>query len=86
FGVVELYRNISQPVFNDSEVQLAQSLAAQAAAAIFNARLMAETRRQAEEQSVLFQAVRDFTSALDEPAIFEAIAHHMISALGVTCC
>ncbi len=86
FGVVELYRNVSQPVFNDSEVQLAQSLAAQAAIAIFNARLMAETRRRAEEQSVLFQAVRDFTSALDEPAICEAIAHHMISALGLTSC
>jgi diguanylate cyclase (GGDEF)-like protein len=86
FGVVELYRNASQPVFNDSEVQLAQSLAAQASVAIFNARLMAETRRRAEEQSVLFQAVRDFTSALDEGAIFEAIAHHMISALGLACC
>ena len=86
FGVVELYRNASQPVFTDSEVQLAQSLAAQASVAIFNARLMAETRRRAEEQSVLFQAVRDFTSALDERAIFEAIAHHMISALGLACC
>ncbi|MBI3244326.1 MAG: GAF domain-containing protein [Chloroflexi bacterium] len=86
FGVVELYRNVSQPVFSDTEIQLAQSLAAQAAVAMFNARLLAETRRQAEEQSILFQAIRDFTSALDEDAIFSAIARHMTDALGMISC
>ena len=58
----------------------------QASLALENARLFAAQRRLAEEQRLLLMAARDFSAALSEGAVLQAIVRHMTQALAAAAC
>jgi len=58
----------------------------QAALALENARLFAAQRRRAEEQRLLLMAARDFSAALSEGTVLQAIVRHMTQALEAASC
>ena len=60
-------------VFDHQEVQLLQAFADQAAIAIHNAHLYAETRRQQHEAVALEQVAREITSSLEPNEVFRRI-------------
>ena len=64
-GVLEIVNKQDGSPFDESETQLLQALAAQAAAALTNARLYAATRRQAEEVSALLETSQAVNTTLD---------------------
>lgn len=63
FGLIELFGQTSDPPYSDSDLELAQSLAAQAAVAIENARLYAQVQRLA--------IVDELTSLYNRRGFFE---------------
>ncbi|MBM2847946.1 MAG: hypothetical protein HW418_888 [Anaerolineales bacterium] len=86
-GVIDVEYNVETPGrFTQADLELLSQFANQAAIAVENARLLAETQRRVEEQSVLFNAARDFTAGLSEEAVLQAIARHMVSALNAAGC
>jgi len=60
-------------VFDPEEVQLLQAFADQAAIAIHNAHLYAETRRQQQEAVALEHVARQITSSLERDEVFQRI-------------
>ena len=58
----------------------------QAALALENSRLFAVQRRRTEEQRLLLLAARDFSAALSERAVRQAIVRHMTHALEAANC
>jgi PAS domain S-box-containing protein len=62
--------------FTQEQIRLAESLAAQAAFAIENARLYQETQRRAGEMAALAEVGRDIAATLDLPTVLERIAAH----------
>lgn len=75
-GVLEIVNKNDQSPFDESEAELLQALASQAAAALTNARLYAATRRQAEEVSTLLETSQAVISTLDLDHRLEIIASH----------
>jgi signal transduction histidine kinase len=63
-------------VFDHQEVQLLQSFADQAAIAVHNAHLYAETTRQRQEAVALEQVAREITSSLEGDEVFRRIVDH----------
>ncbi|MEP7357251.1 MAG: GAF domain-containing protein, partial [Anaerolineales bacterium] len=57
------------------------AFAGQAALALQNARLFADQRRRTEEQRLLLAAEQDFSAALSETAVLQAIGQHMTAIL-----
>jgi diguanylate cyclase (GGDEF)-like protein len=62
------------------------AFAGQAALALQNAQLFADQRRRNEEQQLLLAAEKDFSAALSEPAVLQAIARHMTAILRCAGC
>ncbi|MCS6910108.1 MAG: diguanylate cyclase [Anaerolineales bacterium] len=62
------------------------AFAGQAALAVENARLFAETQRRAEEQRILYEATREFTAGLEEEAVLIATARRLADALQTSGC
>jgi GAF domain-containing protein len=60
-------------IFDDEEVLLLQAFADQAAIAIHNAHLYAETRRQQQEAVALEEVAREITSSLERDEVFQRI-------------
>ncbi|MBI4770267.1 MAG: diguanylate cyclase, partial [Chloroflexi bacterium] len=65
FGLISAFRDSSQPAFSDAEVQLGQSLAAQAAVALENVSLHAAERQRARELDALLTASGALLSTLE---------------------
>jgi signal transduction histidine kinase/ActR/RegA family two-component response regulator len=59
--------------FTPSEIRLVEAVANQAGAAVENARLFAENRRQVEELTVLHEVARALTGQLDRAAVLDVI-------------
>jgi len=86
-GVIDVEYNVETPGrFTQADLELLSQFANQAAIAVENARLLAETQRRAEEQTLLFNAARDFTAGLSEKAVLQAVARQMVSALNAAGC
>jgi signal transduction histidine kinase len=74
-------------VFEDNDIQLLSLFAAQAATAIENARLFAETHRQAEQLEVLHQVSQDLaviSSTLNLTTVLHRIAEYTGQIMDVT--
>jgi two-component sensor histidine kinase len=83
-GLVELINDVAPRVFTPDDIRLAQSLAAQAAVAIENARLHAETERRLREQTALREASAALSSTLDFHAVLTRITEQMGKAINAT--
>ena len=70
-------------VFGDEDVALAQTFADQAAVALENARLYAETRRRQREAEELIRVGRMLAERLDVAAVGEAIVNTLPLLMGV---
>ena len=82
-GLIEL-DDVSERKFTNDQIQLGQALADQAALAIEQARLYAESGRQLKEQIALREAGRIISSTLDLNVVLNHIAEQMGQALDVT--
>ncbi len=81
-GYVELWESRRDRVFSEAEVNLAQTLAASAAAALENARLYAAARRHAEQMRLVNEVGRDITGILDVDALVAQVCHRLEGAFG----
>jgi diguanylate cyclase (GGDEF)-like protein len=85
-GVIHVQDDTGRRRFDENDLEPLSQFARQAAVAVENARLLAETRRRADEQRLLFDAARDFAAGLDEEGVLQAVAGHMTAALRVSDC
>ncbi|HEX9926897.1 MAG TPA: ATP-binding protein [Anaerolineae bacterium] len=83
-GLLEIVDEQVVREFDEQEVTLAQLLANQAASAIANSRLYAETRQQLKEQTALREAIAIISSTLDLKTVLTHIAEQMCRAIDVT--
>jgi GAF domain-containing protein/ActR/RegA family two-component response regulator len=67
--------------FTEEELQLMESIAGQAGAAIENARLFADNQRRLEELSLLYELSRAVTGQLDRRALVETIYRQLSRVL-----
>jgi GAF domain-containing protein len=72
-GFVELWDSRSQRRFTEAEVALAQTLINQAAVAVDNARLFAETQRRLNELTLLYDVAVAAASTLDLDTILQSV-------------
>ncbi|HLW13097.1 MAG TPA: GAF domain-containing protein [Casimicrobiaceae bacterium] len=68
--------------FDDAQVHLLSTIAASMGVALENARLLAETQRNARESSALSDVGRDLSSTLDLATVMDRIAGHAKEMLG----
>ncbi len=73
-GVLDVYSRAVPRRFRKEEIDLALIFASQAAGAIENAQLYAETRRRLEEISVLFEVAQAGASTLNLGAVFDRVS------------
>ena len=87
-GVVALFSLDKQAAGFYQPVHAARLAAfvGQAALALENSRLFAVQRRRTDEQRLLLMAARDFSAALSEKAVLQAIVRHMSQALEAASC
>jgi len=83
-GFTSLWESRRQREFLPEEIALCQSIAQQAAIAIENARLYAETQQRLKEQTVLREAATVISSTLNPTAVLNRIAAQMARAIDVT--
>jgi GAF domain-containing protein len=83
-GLVELQNKVQKRDFTPPEIRLAQNLAAQAAIAIENAQLYAETERRLKEQTVLREATAAIFSTLDRETMLNCIAEQLGRVIDAT--
>ena len=69
-------------VFSNEEIRLAQAFADQAAQAIWNARLFAETERREREARALFEVTRRLAATLDTVEILDIVVVGTVQAMG----
>ncbi len=84
-GVIELM-NMRADRMNDDGLEMLGALADQAALAVENARLLAETRQRSEEQALLFESMAIVTSDLALETVLEAVSRQMVEALNADLC
>jgi|GEM_PF-328679 len=84
-GVIELM-NMRQDFLSDDGLKILSVIADHAALAIENARLLAQTRQQSEEQALLFEAMTIVTSDLALDTVLDAVSRQMIEALKADVC
>jgi GAF domain-containing protein len=72
--------------FTQEHIQLAESLAAQAAFAIENARLFEDTQQRVAELETLRRSSLQLTSSLDLPAVLDSIAESASNLVGAANC
>jgi len=82
-GLVEL-DDFKERGFTETQVQLGQALADQAAVAIEKVRLYTETQKQLKEQTALRQAIASISSTLDLETVLSQVAEQMALAIDVT--
>ncbi len=70
--------------FSDIDLLLLSTLADQAAVAIKNTQLLAETQRRLLEQTVLYESSRDLALAHDARGAIAAVTERMVRHLGAT--
>ena len=80
-GVLVLGDRVGR-VFSDEEIRLAQAFADQAAQAIWNARLFAETERSEREARALFEVTRRLAATLDTVEILDIVVEGAVQAMG----
>ncbi len=83
-GLVEIRASQAERTFSDREIVLTQMLANQAASAIENARLYAETQKRLREQTALREAGAIISSALDPKTVLTRIAEQMARAVNAS--
>ncbi len=83
-GLVEVMDDWAIRTFSEQEVTMGQLLANQAASAIENARLYAETRQQLAEQTALRNAIAVISSTLDSQVVLSRITEQMCQVLNAT--
>ena len=81
-GYVELWESRHDRRFSEAEINLAQALAAGAAAALENARLYSATRRHAEQMRLVNEIGRDITGILEVDALVAQVCHRLEGAFG----
>ena len=84
-GLLALYARRAG-AFSSHEVALGVELAAQAALAVHNARLLADTRRRAEEQAALFRVGQAAVASLTLDTVLVDIATATLGLAGTECC
>lgn len=70
--------------FSNTDLMMLSTLADQAAVAIKNTQLFAQTQRQLLEQTVLYESTRALSVARDEREAIAAVAERMVKHLGAT--
>lgn len=83
-GVLNLGGGETRPVFTERELRLAELFAAQAAAALDNARLYQETTRNAESLQKLYDAGLDLVTLLDVDSVLDRGADWVCRLLDAT--
>jgi signal transduction histidine kinase/CheY-like chemotaxis protein/tetratricopeptide (TPR) repeat protein len=73
-GVISVQNTEQEYAFDEGDVRLLSTIAANVGVAIQNARLYQETRRQAGEMAALAEVGRDISAMLDVPTLLESIA------------
>ncbi|MBC7263396.1 MAG: GAF domain-containing protein [Chloroflexi bacterium] len=81
-GVLEAQALRKKRAFSEEEVSLARLLAAQAAVALQNARLLEQTHRRTQELAALYEISLDITSQLDTQKLLQKIVRHAADLLG----
>ena len=72
--------------FTEEDARLLSLFAAQAASAVYNARLLQETRRHLEELQVLHRASQALSADLSLEKVLNAVADYFLAAIGVQSC
>lgn len=83
-GYVELWETRADREFNQHEIDLCAAIARQAATAMENARLYAETKRLLHEQTALRQATTAVASSLEVDEILATLAEQICRVLDGT--
>jgi two-component system NtrC family sensor kinase len=84
-GVIELM-NMRPDYLSPNGLKILRVIADHAALAIENAQLLAETRRRAEEQVMLFEAMTIVTSDLALETVLDAVSRQVAEALNADLC
>lgn len=83
-GLVELYEEDKEErVYTQEEIQLLQSLTAQAAIAIENARLFDDAQRRLRQTTALREIDQAISGSMDLHLVVEVVLKHTVSELGV---
>ncbi|MFN8598503.1 MAG: GAF domain-containing protein, partial [Anaerolineae bacterium] len=83
-GYAVIWDSRSPRHWTDAEIRLTQTLANQAAVALENVRLLAETQQRLKEQTALLAAGTAVSSSLDLPTILRHLAEQMGHAIDAT--
>ncbi len=84
-GVLSVYeRGDSTRRFNEQQTQLLSLFAAQAASAVYDARLLDEARRRADEFAALYDISRDIAMQPDTSALMQTIVDRASVLLGAS--
>jgi GAF domain-containing protein/CheY-like chemotaxis protein len=75
-GVLSVQSVTEEGAFDDNDLRLLVTIAANAGAAIQTAQLHAETQRRAREMATLAEVGRDISSSLEASTVLEGIAKH----------
>ena len=75
-GVLSVQSVTEEGVFDENDLRLLTTIAANAGAAIHTAQLHAETQRRAREMATLAEVGRDISSSLEASTVLEGIAKH----------
>jgi len=82
-GVVSVQSTTEEDVFDDDDLRLLMTIAANAGAAIHTAQLHAETQRRAREMATLAEIGNDIAASRDLEPVLERIAAHAMDILRV---
>ncbi|MBI5965065.1 MAG: GAF domain-containing protein, partial [Chloroflexi bacterium] len=82
-GVLSVQSTTAEGVFNDDDLRLLTTIAANAGAAIHTAQLHAETQRRAKEMTTLAEIGNDIAASRDLEPVLERIASHAKDILRV---
>ncbi|MDQ3006832.1 MAG: GAF domain-containing protein, partial [Chloroflexota bacterium] len=75
-GVLSVQSTTAEDVFNNDDLRLLTTIAANAGAAIHTAQLHSETQRRARETAALVEIGRDISSSLEASTVLNGIATH----------
>ena len=81
-GVLLVTRKPGKPLFEDSDVRLAELFATQATVALENARLYQESSKRAQDLQQLYDAGLELVSLLDVEKVLDAAANWALSIFG----
>lgn len=83
-GVMAIQSYIKENAFKEQDLELFETIAAQLASGIRNARLFSESKRKATENAALFDAGKRIMQDLDRNAVLRTIAESALSLLSKT--